>query len=53
MPIVVQAPPPPAPELTKELVAAVLASQKAHCAPSTWDKFVRSLAANGFPFPTA
>ena len=53
MPIVVQAPPPLPPELTPELVAAVMAAQKAHCAPSTWDKFVRSLAANKFPYPTA
>jgi hypothetical protein len=24
--------------------------QRAHCAPSTWDRFVKSLAANRFPF---
>lgn len=53
MPIVVQAPPPPPPALTPEVVAAVAALMKAHCAPSTWDKTVRSLRVNGFPYPVA
>jgi hypothetical protein len=51
MPILAEPPKPPAPEpLTQALVDAVMAEQQRHCAPSTWDKFVRSLAANRFPF---
>lgn len=52
MPILATPPPPgpPAVELTPEIVAAVMLEQRTHCAPSTWDRFVKSLAANRFPF---
>lgn len=39
----------PAP-LTQQAVDAVMAEQKKHTAASTWDKFVKSLVANRFPF---
>lgn len=50
MPILAGSPPPGPPPLTQELIDAVMAEQRAHCAPSSWDRFVRSLAANRFPF---
>ena len=45
-------PPPPPPEplvVTDEHRRAVLAEAKLHCAPSTFLRFVRSLAANTYP----
>ena len=52
MPIHATAPaaPPPPPVVTQDVVDEVMAQAKAHCAPSTWDKFARSMAANKFPF---
>ena len=47
----ISATPPPPPPLTADLVKRVMAEQQAHCAPTTWDKVVRSLRANGFPYP--
>ncbi|WP_157577285.1 hypothetical protein [Phycicoccus jejuensis] len=42
--------PPPRVPLTQEVIDAVMAEQRAHCAPSSWDRFVKSLSANRFPF---
>lgn len=50
MPIPMPAPAPVPPVPTGETVAAVMASQQDHCAPSTWSRFVASLRANGFPY---
>lgn len=49
MPIMGTPPPEPAP-VTQDTVDAVMAEAKAHCAPTTWDKFAKSLKANRFPF---
>ncbi len=39
------------PSLDADTVQRVMAEQKTYCAPSTWDRFVRSLVARGFPWP--
>lgn len=36
-------------ELTDVERVAVLVEAKAHCAPSAWDRFTRSLDARGYP----
>lgn len=48
MPILVTQP--AAPTLTQAVVNEVMAQAKEHCAPTTWDKFAKSLRANLFPF---
>ena len=41
---------PPVPAVTQQTVDAVMTIAVAHCAPSTWERFAKSLAANRFPF---
>lgn len=48
MPILAEQPPPVV--VTQEIVDAVMEAQRAACAPTTWDRFARSLVANQFPF---
>lgn len=44
--------PVPPPELTDETRRAVLLEARAHCAPSTWDTFTRSLRYRQYPLDT-
>lgn len=50
MPILAKVPRPTPPKITQEVIDAVLALERKHCAASTWDKFAKSLVANRFPF---
>lgn len=45
--------PEPVHEVTQETVDAVMAQAHQHCAPSTWDRFAKSLSANDYPFKVA
>lgn len=48
-PIVCAPKAPEQPVLTDALRLAVVTEQKAHCAPTTFDRFVRSLKARQYP----
>lgn len=44
-------PPPPPPSLDDDERRLALDEMRNHCAPSTWDAFVRSLRARDYPLP--
>lgn len=50
MPILGQQPEPEPVVVTQQTVDAVMTEAREHCAPTTWDRYVRSLAANGYRF---